>query len=287
MFCTIIYETYAMRKYLRLFILNGNETEMNYALKLLLQLCFDKRVAKDVLADEKLLQFIQELNETSQSAKGILWILNDDISNQKRVMKSVEESKDDDKHIMISYNSKSRELCLNIKAALEELGHKVWIDIESIYGSSLEAMAEAIESSKCVLVCVTEKYKESNFCRLEAEYLVQQKKPYVPLLMQKGYKPDGWLGIILGSRIFIDFTKLEFNKAMIDLKRNLSLVLHKDNHKVVSTDHQTVSKEPVEIVSNLLNKHLNSSKKQEERNWNHQEVEQWLKYRKDQISISL
>ena len=202
-------------------------------------------------------------------------------------MKSVEESKDDDKHIMISYNSKSRELCLNIKAALEELGHKVWIDIESIYGSSLEAMAEAIESSKCVLVCVTEKYKESNFCRLEAEYLVQQKKPYVPLLMQKGYKPDGWLGIILGSRIFIDFTKLEFNKAMIDLKRNLSLVLHKDNHKVVSTDHQTVSKEPVEIVSNLLNKHLNSSKKQEERNWNHQEVEQWLKYRKDQISISL
>lgn len=100
---------------------------------------------------------------------------------------------------MISYNSKSRETCLKIKSELEKAGFRVWIDIESIYGSSLSAMAYAIETSFCVLMCVTEKYKESNFCRLEAEYLIQQKKPYIPLFLQPGYKPNGWLGLVIGK----------------------------------------------------------------------------------------
>jgi hypothetical protein len=53
-------------------------------------------------------------------------------------------------------------------------------------------MAKGIESSWCVLICITEKYKQSENCRLEAEYVLQLKKPYVPLIMQKSYKPDGW-----------------------------------------------------------------------------------------------
>jgi hypothetical protein len=38
---------------------------------------------------------------------------------------------------MISYNSKSRETCLEIKKELENSGKNVWIDIENIGGSSL------------------------------------------------------------------------------------------------------------------------------------------------------
>jgi hypothetical protein len=38
---------------------------------------------------------------------------------------------------MISYNSKSRDYCLEIKKELENIGKIVWIDIESIAGSSL------------------------------------------------------------------------------------------------------------------------------------------------------
>jgi len=61
-------------------------------------------------------------------------------------------------------------------------------------------MASAVENSLCVLFCVTKKYKESNFCRLEAEYALQQKKPFIPLIMERGYKADGWLGILIGTR---------------------------------------------------------------------------------------
>jgi len=56
-------------------------------------------------------------------------------------------------HIMISYNKESREVCLKVKSELEKDGHRIWIDVEDIHGSSLESMALAIERSKCVLIC--------------------------------------------------------------------------------------------------------------------------------------
>ncbi len=55
--------------------------------------------------------------------------------------------------IMISYNSQNRDMCLDIKNQLEKLGFKIWIDVENIHGSSLEAMATAIENSDCILIC--------------------------------------------------------------------------------------------------------------------------------------
>ena len=52
-------------------------------------------------------------------------------------------------------------------------------------------MANAVENSYCVLVCMSEKYKMSPNCRLEAEYSVQLNKPIIPLILQNNYKPDG------------------------------------------------------------------------------------------------
>jgi len=41
----------------------------------------------------------------------------------------------------------------------------------------------------------------------EAEYAFMKNKHIIPLKLQKGYTPDGWLGIIQGSKYFYDFTK--------------------------------------------------------------------------------
>lgn len=82
-----IYETYRMRDYLDVFIENGNVTEREYALKLLWQLCFDKRVARHVAADHKLvarLKHFKELKDNAQNrnsikcASGVLWLLDVD-----------------------------------------------------------------------------------------------------------------------------------------------------------------------------------------------------------------
>ena len=218
-----IYATHGMCKHLRTIIMSGNGLEKEHALKLLCQLCFDKRNARDLASDEQLCEHLngllvgcegasakdddnasdkdsdEQLRRVRKNVQSILFVLNekcppsevarvnmganmDKMKRKEKKKEEEEEKKELAKHVMISYNSKSREMCLKIKSELEAAGHSVWIDVESIYGSSLEAMAEAIEKCKCVLICITEKYKESNYCRLEAEYLMQQKKPFIPLL---------------------------------------------------------------------------------------------------------
>ena len=36
--------------------------------------------------------------------------------------------------------------------------------------------------------------------------LHEQRKPWVPLMLEAAYRPKGWLGIMLGSRLYYEFT---------------------------------------------------------------------------------
>ena len=44
-------------------------------------------------------------------------------------------------------------------------GFRVWVDVDEMAGSTLEAMALAVEKASVVLVCASEKYKLSPNCR--------------------------------------------------------------------------------------------------------------------------
>lgn len=54
------------------------------------------------------------------------------------------------------------------------------------------AVANAIEESAVVLICMTEKYKDSPNCRLEGQYINASHKEFIPLMLQNDYKPNGW-----------------------------------------------------------------------------------------------
>jgi hypothetical protein len=202
-----IYHLNGMSEHLRVIIYNGNCIEVEFAVKMLWQLCFDPRIAEHVREDAKLMKKIDSIKHSSSrfqlkaNCANILWQLNNSNITEKittaRVKSNSSFDNEDNKHVMISYNSASREACLRIKKELENLGYKVWIDVDSIHGSSLESMANAIEKSWCVLMCMTENYKQSTNCRAEAEYAFQLKRPIVPILMQQKYKPDGWLGKLI------------------------------------------------------------------------------------------
>jgi hypothetical protein len=212
---TKIYFELGVGKSLNKLILYGNQVEKEYALVLLWQLCFSSEVADDVRNNLSLIEFITQLSlDQSQdnadgigeNSRGLLWTLNKNRvapqSHQSYSQTSFPDNNDvcsyvmnpdaDKQHIMISYNSGSRDMCLKIKDELEKQNHNVWIDVYCMNGSSLESMASAIENSLCVLMCMTEKYKSSNNCRAEAEYAFSMNKPIIPLIMQKDYKPDGW-----------------------------------------------------------------------------------------------
>lgn len=93
--------------------------------------------------------------------------------------------------------------------SLESLGYNVWMEegrsskanSNSKTTFNLDKMAKGIEDSLCVLMCVSDMYKECGQCRAEAEYAFNIGKPIVPLIMQKGFKSSGWIGklkILLG-----------------------------------------------------------------------------------------
>ena len=71
----------------------------------------------------------------------------------------------DTKHVMISYQWDVQKLVIQLKNKLQADGYKVWMDIDEMGGSTLESMARAVENASVVLVCVSQKYKESPNCR--------------------------------------------------------------------------------------------------------------------------
>ena len=153
-------------------IYQGNDVEKQYALELLTQLCFDNNVFKLVQEDKELYKYIQNLS-TSRDVKfkKLTYTCNQFLWLFKQKRKQVEiTTQNSDQHIMISYNSASRDMCLKIKSYLEGLNFKVWIDVEQIHGSSLDSMAKAVEDAEIVLICVTEKYRQSINCQSEAQY---------------------------------------------------------------------------------------------------------------------
>jgi len=106
---------------------------------------------------------------------------------------------------MLSYNWGHQDTIKRINTALKARGYSVWIDIEKMQGSTVEAMADAVEDAAVVCYGVSKAYKESTNCRMEAQYAFQQQKDMIPLMLVEGYNARGWLGMMLGMRLWYGF----------------------------------------------------------------------------------
>ena len=93
---------------------------------------------------------------------------------------------------------------VSLKKFLEDNGIDCWFDLDDMSGSTLDAMATAVEGACAVIVCLSPEYKESAACRSEGEYAFNLKKPIVPVKVDINYSPDGWLGMLLGSKLYFD-----------------------------------------------------------------------------------
>jgi hypothetical protein len=91
---------------------------------------------------------------------------------------------------------------------------------------------------------------DQNCCLLffsEAEYAFQLRKKIIPLKMEVNYKADGWLGFIIGAKLFYDFSgKYPFENKVKDLVREVHEGLHKIKGKLVAVpDEPIVAREEV------------------------------------------
>lgn len=125
-------------------------------------------------------------------------------------------------HVMISYCWKQQNLVKEINRRLKIQRFTTWIDVEEMTGSTLDSMAAAVENAAAIVVCFSEAYKESLNCRQEAEYAFRQEKTIIPVRVEKDYQADGWLGILLGTKLYVDCpTEQNLDEAMPNLIRQL------------------------------------------------------------------
>jgi hypothetical protein len=138
---------------------------------------------------------------------GILWNL--EINHEDRPTSEIIDR--DTFNIMISYSHKDKILCNQIYEELIKSGYRVWIDFDQMHGNIMDAIAEAIEQLHTIIICMSEDYRKSNYCRAEAHYAFQRQRKIVPVLLQQHYKADGWLLFIIGQLLYVDFIKHEFS----------------------------------------------------------------------------
>ena len=184
---------------------SNEDEEKASATRALWMLAFDDNNKEKVRQEEGAMDILHQLqqsrnSEVQKAAAGALWEL-----EGKTARQSSEKIESTGNHVMISYQWDSQEVLVEVKNRLQASGYRVWMDLEQMGGSTLEAMAKAVEDSSVVLICVSERYKESPNCRSEAEYAYQLRKDIIPLMMQGKYRGDGWLGMLVGTKLWFDF----------------------------------------------------------------------------------
>ena len=70
--------------------------------------------------------------------------------------------------------------------------------------------------------CLLNKWRKAWHFISEAEYTFKKKKPFIPCRLEFRYDPDDWLGIMIGNRLYFDFSREEkFEQSIQGLIREI------------------------------------------------------------------
>jgi hypothetical protein len=216
------------------------------ALEILLALAFSKDFAATLKENGAFMDHVRTLTSSSQEdlqrvATALIWKLEKEpeiaakkVEDQPSPPTATKKQYD----IMISYSHKDKELCQRILNILEKDQLRVWIDSRMMHGATFDAMAKAIENAEFVLLCMSDAYKQSPFCEMEASYAVKRRCHIIPLKLTPNYQPDGWLGVLTSAFIYVDFPKLGFDRACEELKKQIGLFRMMDPFLTAMTQDQ-------------------------------------------------
>ena len=63
---------------------------------------------------------------------------------------------------------------------------EVWLDEDHIQSKSLlDIMANIVENAALIILCISEGFKKSPYCRMEAEYAFKRKISYIFAKVEK------------------------------------------------------------------------------------------------------
>jgi hypothetical protein len=219
-----------------------------YAMEILLALCFNDSALSILEKESDLIKCLATLKNSNEgaiqrAANHLSWQLERKHNISIAIASDVVSKSKSKLDIMISYSHSGKKLCFQICEFLEKDGFHVWIDRDRMHGDAIVAMADAIENSEFVIICMSESYKLSPYCQAEATYAFQRRRKLVPLVMKAKHKPDVWLGFITSGKIYVDYTKHEFDLACSLLKGEIIA----NKSKILELTH-----EPIHPSSSLM-----------------------------------
>jgi hypothetical protein len=182
----------------------GGDAMQEATMGILQRLALFGPTAEALRADVATMSAIRAVSERGSdaakcSAAGALFQLDSEV---RRKAAASNGSTRRPKHVMVSYNWDHQPTILRVVAALQARGYDVWVDVEQMKGSTVDTMARAVENAAVMVMGVSRAYKESTNCRLEAQYGMQREVEAVPLLLEEGYQADGWLGMMMGTKLW-------------------------------------------------------------------------------------
>lgn len=237
---------------------------------ILWSLSFNTSIKAQIQSNPAFMTKLAKLGDVStdlnirRSVNGILWLL--DSSHDENIVSS--NGNDIKFDVMISYSHKDKQICKQVYDELIQAGYRIWIDFDQMHGNLMDAMAQAIEQSRVIVICMSEHYQRSNICRAEAQYAFQRKLKMVPILLQKHYKPSGWLSFLISQLLYIDFTKLEFPKAIELLFKELKSTHLPDKALTALVPWKTNPPKQLSSERTALPKNI--------RDWTNSHVHTWL-----------
>lgn len=227
------------------------------ALEILVALSFNNDASSYLKQNKEFMIYIRNLSNNTntdksalqRAAESLLWKL----EKEKEAVTKPTVSSSYKYDIMISYSHSDKRLCHQVFEQLIKDGFRVWIDRENMHGATMTAMADAIENSNIVLICMSNAYKQSVYCQSEAHYAFEKRRHLIPLMMEAHYKPDGWLGIMVSGKIYVDFLKTQFNSAYEILKNEISQYGQQNTNQITTNikekyqkNNSVITTEPVE-----------------------------------------
>ena len=217
------------------------------SLEILLSLSFNDEAFSLLKNDSNFVNHIRILinrncsGEIQRVGENLLWKLEKEqiLIQQNRLTNSCD--------IMISYSHKNQQICFEIHEQLIKDGFNVWIDRDCLRGSTMVGMANAIENSRSVILCMSTSYKQSVYCQSEAHYAFERGCQIIPIIIETNYKPDGWLGIIVSGKIYVDFTIQSFHQAYQALKNQFN-----DQQISISKNKNTTENNFLQIIPQTI-----------------------------------
>ncbi|CAF3643240.1 unnamed protein product [Adineta steineri] len=244
--------TIAFRNGLKYFVEYKEKKELKQITEILWTLSFHPLIQKQFRKDESLLASLRKCSKEKGDIRStILWTLGDHTGLANTELKRSEHEntgytvysniqKWEDLvpyKVILDHTSDDNKICKNIANHLCLYGFRTFrqLSISLLQSNSLDSM-------KSIIVCLSEYYEQCNISRAILQYSTKKQFNIIPIIIQKTYKPQGWVKEVLNKTHIMDFTQLPF----IDSLNMLIDVIKSMESKVETSSVETVTNDTVQ-----------------------------------------